>query len=45
MQSLTSSTSQWDVGGVEEVEVRKPVGWDKDSLIDKAKAAHASKAK
>jgi len=33
------------VGGVEEVEVRKLVGWDKDSLIDKAKAANARKAK
>jgi len=27
------------------VKVRKPMGWDKNSLIGKAKAEHARKAK
>ena len=35
----------WDGERIVRVKVRKLMGWDKDSLISKAKATHTSKAK
>lgn len=37
-------TPKWDREKIRRVKMRNLVGWDKDSLLDKAKVAHVSKA-
>ena len=44
-QPLAYCPPWWDGERTGRVKVRKLMGWDKDSLVGKAKAMHASKAK